>query len=675
MPSLRPGSASWVLATCAVAAVASPRALAETVDAPSTLEQMTLEELMDVPVSVATPGRPQTARETPGVVTVITREEIEVTGARDLVDLLSLVPGFAFGVDVQGNLGAGFRGIWGNEGKVLLLVDGFEMNELDYSTIQFANRFPMDQIERIEVIRGPGSVVYGGFAELAVINVITRSPEDLHGVRGGFTYGRMEGATRASGSFLVATPVDGVDGLDVSVGTYFGVGSASDGNYRDNAGSSYAMGGVSSVDPRFLNAAIGYKGLKVRFLMDQYHMSIRDGFGKVLPGAADQTFPAYFVDARYAWQLADGITLTPRFGFKHQVPWRVTDKSSDLFCDRYNQRYTGGLTLSWDPLDSVNVLAAVEGYAERDGLNDNTLVGLQRLYSNGGTSVVYGDFAAYSQVAWLNDYVNLTAGARYEYHTQVGHAAVPRVALTKTVDWFHAKVLFAMAFRSPGVQNLAVNPGLSSERTTVFEIEMGAKLGDYVMLTASGFYMMVKDPIVFGSKVVGGETVETYQNFTHTGTLGGEAVLQVRHPRVWMNLGYSFYSPRWLNDVNVYAVPGRDDTLLGFAAHTLTLAGGVRVTEHFQISPTAIFTSDRYGLGAPDSQGRSTVRRFRPALQLNLFLSYRDLGVKGLDLGFGVYNLLSEDIPWVQPYDGGHAALPAGSREFLGRVSYTWTFP
>ena len=62
--------------------------------------------------------------DSPAVVTAVSAEEIRSSGARDLMDVLLLVPGFFFGVDVQGNIGPGFRGLWGVEGKILLLIDG-----------------------------------------------------------------------------------------------------------------------------------------------------------------------------------------------------------------------------------------------------------------------------------------------------------------------------------------------------------------------------------------------------------------------------------------------------------------------------------------------------------------------------------------------------------------------
>src|SRR3954471_7742222 len=84
------------------------------------LADLSLEDLLNTPTTVAS-SKATKLRETPGVVTVVTRDEIRASCAADLIDVLMLVPGFTFGVDVIGAVGVAFRGNWGHEGKVLLL--------------------------------------------------------------------------------------------------------------------------------------------------------------------------------------------------------------------------------------------------------------------------------------------------------------------------------------------------------------------------------------------------------------------------------------------------------------------------------------------------------------------------------------------------------------------------
>src|SRR3954468_10713859 len=157
------------------------------------ITDVSLDDLLNTDVGVASKV-PTTYREVPGVITVVTREEIMDSGARDLEDVLQLVPGFSPGIDVEAVVDVGVRGNWGHEGKVLLLIDGQQMNETLYSTNQLGNHYPIDQIERIEIIRGPGSAIYGGYAELAVINVITRGADDLKGAAVYLSSGRMSNA-------------------------------------------------------------------------------------------------------------------------------------------------------------------------------------------------------------------------------------------------------------------------------------------------------------------------------------------------------------------------------------------------------------------------------------------------------------------------------------------------
>ena len=132
-----------------------------------------LAQLAEVKIDIASiKSRP--VREQPGIVSVIQAGEIRELGARDLTDILQLVPGFGLGQDVNGVVGPSFRGLWAYEGKLQLIVDGVEMNETLYGTTQLGHHLSADAIQEVEIIRGPGSAKYGGTAELAVIRVTTK---------------------------------------------------------------------------------------------------------------------------------------------------------------------------------------------------------------------------------------------------------------------------------------------------------------------------------------------------------------------------------------------------------------------------------------------------------------------------------------------------------------------
>jgi outer membrane receptor for ferrienterochelin and colicin len=229
------------------------------------ITEVSLEDLLKTDVDVASKV-PQTYREVPGVITVVTREEIMDSGARDLADVLMLVPGFSLGVDVEAVVGIGVRGNWGHEGKVLLLVDGQQMNETLYSTNQLGNHFPVDQIERIEIIRGPGSAIYGGYAELAVINVVTRGADELDGVA---VYGHAGLASDTYGHLnrSVAAGQKIGDDLKLSLAGLFGQGHRSNADFTDFYGDTFSLTD-HELDPAtaLLNVFVSYRDLGIKGL-------------------------------------------------------------------------------------------------------------------------------------------------------------------------------------------------------------------------------------------------------------------------------------------------------------------------------------------------------------------------------------------------------------------------
>lgn len=145
---------------------------------------LSLEELMNVPVAISS-RKALSQRDTPSIVTVITGEEIRNSGARDLIDVLRHVPGMDFRMSVSNGVSLGMRGHIGADGRIMMLVDGIEVNEHRYGSAIFGQGFPVEQIARIEIIRGSASALYGGSAELGVINIITRSAEELNGFHAG----------------------------------------------------------------------------------------------------------------------------------------------------------------------------------------------------------------------------------------------------------------------------------------------------------------------------------------------------------------------------------------------------------------------------------------------------------------------------------------------------------
>ncbi|MCK4305798.1 MAG: TonB-dependent receptor, partial [Candidatus Eisenbacteria sp.] len=156
-------------------------------------KDMSLEELLNQVVVTAS-RREQRVRESPVAITVITSEDIVESGATNIPDMLRMVAG----LDVMAptasdfNVSArGFNSLLAN--KMLVLIDGRSVYMDFYGMIMWELLpIALEEIERIEVIKGPGSALYGANAFSGVINIITKSPQDGEGTQVSARAGQYE---------------------------------------------------------------------------------------------------------------------------------------------------------------------------------------------------------------------------------------------------------------------------------------------------------------------------------------------------------------------------------------------------------------------------------------------------------------------------------------------------
>ena len=138
---------------------------------------MPLKDLLDIKITSST-LQEEDIRSVPSAITVITRDEIRRLGATKLEEIVKLVPGFQtarLGVSGTHNTLVSRGRRLGSAGKeVLVLLDGRRLQEDFAGGIQFLNRqVSLDNAQRVEFIRGPGSTIYGTNAFLGVVNIVT----------------------------------------------------------------------------------------------------------------------------------------------------------------------------------------------------------------------------------------------------------------------------------------------------------------------------------------------------------------------------------------------------------------------------------------------------------------------------------------------------------------------
>lgn len=205
----RLGTSVWLLAiSIVVGLVLFQPAMAEDEGAtkPTKLMQMSIDDLLSVKVYSASKFT-QKITEAPSAVTVITAADIKSYGYRTLADILASVRGLFVSYDRSYQyLGVrGFNRPGDYNSRVLLLVDGYRVNDANYDTASIGQEFflDVDLIDRIEVVRGPGSSIYGSNAFFGVVNVLTKRGRGFNGTevsgevasheteKGRLTYGKQ----------------------------------------------------------------------------------------------------------------------------------------------------------------------------------------------------------------------------------------------------------------------------------------------------------------------------------------------------------------------------------------------------------------------------------------------------------------------------------------------------
>src|ERR1700683_3165484 len=149
---------------------------------PEDLKQLSLEQLGAVEVTT-TSKEPEEVWNTPAAIYVITQEDIRRSGATSVPEILRMVPGVEVARIDSDHWSVGIRGFGSEFSKsVLVLIDGRSVYTPLFAGVYWElQNVLLEDVERIEVIRGPGGTIWGANAVNGVINIITKSAKDTHG--------------------------------------------------------------------------------------------------------------------------------------------------------------------------------------------------------------------------------------------------------------------------------------------------------------------------------------------------------------------------------------------------------------------------------------------------------------------------------------------------------------
>ena len=496
-------------------------------------------------VSIAT-GTKQSLSRAPAVATVITAEDIKAMAATNLDDVLETVPGLHVARSpINYKPIYTFRGISSNfNPQVLMLINGISIDTL-YSGKPFGTP-NIKSIARIEIIRGPGSAVFGADAFAGVINIITKTKDDIDGTEIGVRLGSFN--TR--NAWILQS--GNVGDVDMAFTLEYHTTDGQSEIIEADAQSSFdnQFGTDASLAPGSVNLSL--QNIDANFDMSKDFWRLRlgyQGWKNVGMGAGSKAALDPNGSLSYGRLNANLTYHNPKFSENWNVTaqlshlntkWKTTDNlwfyPPGAFGGTYPDGFIGNPGLSED-ISRLNI----SGFYS--GLKKHTLrLGTGYYYgelhdvkwvANNGTDPATGqplppgsplvDFTGtpynflkggirknwhlFLQDIWaITDDWELTTGLRYDHYSDFGSTLNPRIALVwQTNAELTTKLLYGRAFRAPsflelyGLSNpIAMgNPDLEPETIETWELAFVHQANDKKRLSFNLFYYKWQDAIRF----------------------------------------------------------------------------------------------------------------------------------------------------------------------------------
>jgi outer membrane receptor protein involved in Fe transport len=642
----------------------------------------------------------------PASVTVIGSRELRGMAYPTVWQALGGVRGvylsYDHGYDTAGFRGFGRPGDYGN--RTLVLLNGQPMNDnwVWSSYIGYDFRTDIEDVERIEVVRGPGSVLYGTGAFSGVINVVTRPHDAVNGYEvGASTADGTVGRARLRASYDL--------GGGAGVWTSFAAGhSSGTGLYfseyaNDPATHGQTSPSVDRFDVGTWTGQFWWKALTVQWSYNSHDKHLPTGQFNTILGddRTRQTDTRGMLEAKFEPKLSSTFQSISRAHvdyYKYTGYFAGDPEIGGLSTETYTGLWAGvEERFVYTPAVPIRVTFGGElqnHFMANQYVESEIPVApvTQQVSLDDHRSFQVGAGYAVADAS-LSQAVKLSVGGRYDGYTTFGHAFSPRVALImRPYDGGNIKVMFGKAFRAPSVYELyfqtpgsqIASPNLRPESMYSAEIEYSHRFAPTITGLVSVYENVIEDLIAQQGVLdpqAGVQVVQYANTTTPVATMGAEAELRREWKDGWMaSVSYSFARSVYLKDSSLGAiasleheptrreVPNAPENLASLRAGAPILGRALMAMTRFA------FTGSRYDIhdvqstmAAPQPPQEKT----NPALVWDLMLS----GVEPrwhIRYSLGAYNLfgwrytvpLSAEYKQDQIVQNGRTIAAAGYVDF-----------
>jgi outer membrane receptor for ferrienterochelin and colicins len=560
---------------------------------PDTLGSMSaLDSLLNITVNAAS-KYDQSIEEVPASISVITQEEIRQYGYTSIAEALSQIRDLYTSFD-RNYVYLGIRGFsrpadYNN--RVAILLNGSPLNENIWGSgpILELSGINIENVERIEVIRGPASSLYGSAPMLGIINIVTHTTASLDEVRvnvGGGSFGRKTTGISIGRSLP--------HGWDFNVGLRLGNMKGQQLYYPEYDDSSTNNGVAEFRDFQ------QYGGITTR--LAGHGFTFQGMFSHLRIGVPTGAYAAVFnvrnfndnqtglLEARYDKQLRSNLELSTRISFNrlYYVSYYPVDAdNSARNRDGGDGLWlTGETRLRWDTHPKNRLVTGFEyvQHLKADFFSD--FIGTPFYQS----STRFSTNGLYLQDEYqISRRFVLTAGGRFDRLYRLRLAVSPRFALNfYPAKGSTVKLLFGQAFRSPNVYEYNSddgfftkgNPNLKSERIATFELIFDQRITEAIQFRSS-LYRTTMQRLIDQVEDEN-DLLFQYQNVGDAKGYGASGEIMIRTESVLS--AYANYSYQNMRD-------GLGEKLTNAPSHLAKAGLSLHFARHFRVSPEVRYQS------------------------------------------------------------------------------------
>ena len=467
-------------------------------------DEMLLESLEEVS-TIATKTK-LNIDEMPAFVTILRQDELFKMGIHSVYEALGFVPGVELSIEASGAKQVVFRGVK-EKGKVNFMVDGVKINNAYRGSIYHYLDFPIELIDRIEVIRGPGSVLYGSNAIVGVINIVTINSLESQSSKLFVESGSYDSV---KGGFHIANDFDL---LHMSLDSYYHKNNKAIAVGPDKA-NSYAETDESLKDYS-IGLHIEAEKLSLNARLKKSDSGLYYGLGNYLTSDSNSEFivnKTQFIELAYKNELDAKSSYGVSLGFS-KYEQRVNTRYAPLFGDIiYKLDYAEKSTylnadFSTKIYDNHNMALGAE-YINFRSLNEHlNIVNHPSLNPDYiiEPNVRRNIFSLFvTDQIEVTDKLDISAGVRYDNYSDFGDALSPRIGLVYVVsDSTNLKTMYSNAFRTPSWLELYANipdlsigdSSLNAEVSDTFEVGIVHKFNSDSKLRLNVYETHISDVI------------------------------------------------------------------------------------------------------------------------------------------------------------------------------------